>query len=80
MTEWEVRTDPADPNSHDVWVGPVRIARLPWCRETEARMIAAAPALLEALRRAELAMQNTKYPNDAAIASARAAIGKAEGR
>lgn len=39
MTDWEVRTDPADPNAHDVWAGA-----------QEAHLIAASPDLLEACR------------------------------
>jgi hypothetical protein len=88
---WEVRTDPRDPNAHDVYeVGGAKVAHLPWCQPEKARLIAAAPDLL-ALTKAGLPLIEQVYllleagGRNAETARAfaekmRAAISRAEGR
>ncbi len=78
---WHVVTSERDPNAFDVANSDgVLVARPPWCREDDARLIAAAPELLRACKAiAAMAVAwEALTPGD--IAEVRGAIAKAEGR
>lgn len=80
---WEVRTPLMDPNAYDVYGGGAQITRGYWAHngKADARLIAAAPDLLEALRRIDrIACEHQRGAIGEAQAVARAAIAKAEGK
>lgn len=77
---WEARPDPNACASDDwcVGIGPENIDKVAVCSKCDARLIAAAPELLEAL--IDLVAFYPPDSTDPCVTAARAAIAKAEGK
>lgn len=74
--KWEVRQDPRDPNAWDVYAGPAKVAHLPWQRQADAEMIAAARNACVRVFPADPLAAAEAYPE---IADVLSAIVKASG-